>query len=462
MSKVLKVAKREYQASVRTKGFLIGLLLAPILMSGGIIAMVLFEDHVDTTDQRIAVIDRSGVVAEGLARAAEERNQAVVYDPETGEKVKPAYFIEIHEPNDEDPVKQRLELSERVRDETLRAFVEIGPEVLHPSRVLEERTVEVAGTGGTDAAPSESANHELAAARISYHAERAALDEVRGWLGWPINLQLRSARLREAGVDAESIDDLFSWLNIEAMGLVHVDENGEVQEAQKVDEGEAIGAPMVMMMLMFIMVLMGAMPLLSSVMEEKTQRIAEVLLGSIQPFDFMMGKVLGGIAVSLTASAVYVIGGIIVFRTMDLEHYVPYHVIPWFFAFMVLNILMLGSMMAALGSACSDPKDAQSLSLPAMFPVMIPMFMLGPILQQPTSALATTFSLIPPFTPLLMVLRQSMPGAVPAWQPWAGLFGVLVVSLLTVWAGGRIFRVGILMQGKTPKLPELLRWVVRG
>ena len=71
-------------------------------------------------------------------------------------------------------------------------------------------------------------------------------------------------------------------------------------------------------------------------------------------------------------------------------------------------------------------------------------------------------SLIPPFTPMLMLLRQAMPGGVPAWQPWVGLAGVLVFALATVWAASRIFRVGILMQGKPPKLAELARWAIRG
>jgi len=93
-----------------------------------------------------------------------------------------------------------------------------------------------------------------------------------------------------------------------------------------------------------------------------------------------------------------------------------------------------------------------------MMPVMIPMFMLGSILEAPSSSIATTMSLIPPFTPMLMLLRQGTPAGVPAWQPWVGLAGVLATSLLAVWIGSRIFRVGILMQGKTPRMAEMLRW----
>ena len=112
---------------------------------------------------------------------------------------------------------------------------------------------------------------------------------------------------------------------------------------------------------MFMMLMMSAIPLLTAVMEEKMNKIAEVLLASVTPFQFMMGKVLGGIAVSLTATSVYIIAGIVTATQLEVSHLIPYHVLPWFFAYLILNIIMVGSGMAALGSACNDNKDAQSL-----------------------------------------------------------------------------------------------------
>ena len=213
---------------------------------------------------------------------------------------------------------------------------------------------------------------------------------------------------------------------------------------------------------MFMMFMMGAMPLLNAVMDEKSQRIAEVLLGSVKPFQLMMGKLLGSVGVSLTGAAVYVIGGIVAVRHIGLGEYIPYHILPWFFAYMLIAILMLGSILAALGSACNDSKEAQGMAMPAMLPVMIPMFIMMPVLKEPQSAFATWLSLFPPFTPMLMLLRQGTPAGVPMWQPWVGLRGVLTFTVFFVWAGGRIFRVGILMQGKPPKLADILRWAIRG
>jgi ABC-type Na+ efflux pump permease subunit len=438
MRKIFILTKREYKASVKTKGFIIGLILAPIFMGGGLIAFALLKDRVDTTDKKVAIVDRSGVMAEVLVEAANTRNTKEIYDEKTGKKVKPAYLFEVIEPNEEEPESQRLKLSNRVRNGELHAFAEIGSDVVHPG-----------------------ANQE--ASRIAYHAKNAAMDDLRGWMGWPINNQLRKLRLADAGVDESAVKDLFFWVNVEGLGLVSVDaETGEVKGARRANEAEAVLVPIVMMMLMFLMVMMSVPGLLQSVMEEKTQRIAEVLLGSIKPFEFMMGKLLGGIAVSLTSSAVYVIGGIFVIRYMGLEEYIPYHILPWFLTYMLLAITMLGAMSAALGSTCSEPKDAQSLTFLTILPAMVPMFVYMAAVKEPTSSFSTWMSLFPTFTPFLMLVRQSTPAGVPIWQPLVGLLGVIAFTILFVWAGGRIFRVAILIQGTPPKLANILRWAIRG
>jgi len=141
---------------------------------------------------------------------------------------------------------------------------------------------------------------------------------------------------------------------------------------------------------------------------------------------------------------------------------IPYHVLPWFFVYLILFVIMVGSAMAALGSACNDNKDAQSLQFPAMIPVILPLFIMVPIIQNPAGSMATTLSLIPPFTPTLMIIRLATPVTIPIWQPVAGLVGVILFTLFSVWAGGRIFRTLILMQGVKPKLGNLVKLVLRG
>jgi ABC-2 type transport system permease protein len=438
MRKVFTVARREYFAAVRSKGFIIGLILAPLLMSGGFVGMALLKDHVDTRDQRLAVVDRSGLIAPILVQAAAARNAREVTDLKTGKKVKPAYEIELVLPAGKDADAQRLQLSDRVRHQSLHAFMEIGPDILHPQ-------------SGT------------ASGRIHYYAKNGALDDLRRWVATPINDELRRRRLINAGVDMAQVTNLFEWSSVESMSLVTRDpQSGTITKSERRGEAEAVLLPMVTQIMVFMLVMMGATPLLQTIMEEKTQRIAEVMLASVTPFQLMLGKLVGGVAVALTGSAVYLLGSITSLRSLGLTAFIPYHVLPWFFAYLIAAIFFFGALFAAVGSVCSDPKDAQSLQLPVMLPVIIPMFLLGPLLKEPHSPMATALSLFPPFTPMLMLLRLSTPSGVPSWQPWVGLAGTLLFGALSVWIGGRVFRVGILMQGKTPRLIDLIHWAVRG
>ena len=433
MRRTLLFAAREYKAAVKTKGFIIGLIIAPILMSGSLIAFLLLKDRVDTTDKHVAIVDRSGLLARPIVDAAAERNANEITEKETGKKIRPAYLFEVVEPGNADPSSQRLELSNRVRRGELHAFLDIGPAVVHPG-------------------------DEQDAARIGYYARNPSMDDLRQWVAWPINNQLRKLRLADAGVRESDVPDLFRWIQTEGLSLVSVDEaTGKINEAQTSSPLEALLAPIMIMMMM-----MSVPGMLNSVMEEKTQRIAEVVLGSMRPFEFMSGKLLGGIAVSLTSSVVYVVGGTIMVYYMGYEQYVPFHVLPWFFVFMLLAVVMFGALSAALGSTCSEAKDAQSLSFVTILPALIPMFVYFPVVREPMGSFATWMSLIPPFTPVLMVLRLGTPESIPLWQPIVGLIGVLLCTVCFVWIGGRIFRVAILIQGTPPKLANIVRWALRG
>lgn len=438
MNRCLTLARREYLAAVKTKGFLIGLLVAPVLMCGGLIAAVALRGQVDVTDKRIAVLDRAGGVGAALVAAAEARTEKEVLDPKTGKKNKPAYVLQHLTPAPEDLAAQRLALSDRVRRGELHAFVEIGPEVLNP---------------GT--------NRELA--RVSYHAKGAALDDIRRWFEQPLNKEIQRRRLAAAGLEEERVRDIFNWRSVEPMGLFSADPaTGGAGAARRSSEAEAIAAPLASVILIWIMVMMGASPLLGAVMAEKSQRIIEVLLGCATPLEIMTGKLLGALGVALTGTAVYLGGALFALFQMGIAGVAPLHLLPWFLAYVVLAILMTGGNAIALGAVCNDQRDAQNLTLPSILPILIPMFLLGPILREPNSTFAVVTSLIPPFTPVLMLMRQATPAGVPLWQPVVGLLGVCGFTTLVLLAGARIFRVGLLMQGKPPRLREMLRWAWRG
>jgi ABC-2 type transport system permease protein len=438
MNKALRIARREYAAQVRTKGFLIGLALAPILACGGIVVMLLMKDRVDADDQHLAIIDHSGVLAESLVADANARNAEVTHDQETGKKVKPGFVLEVVEPNTLDPDQQRLELSNRVRNRELYAFLEIGPDVVHAERKEAERD-------------------------ILYYTDNPLSQDMRQWLWWPVNGKLQELRAAESGFDLTEVRRITNRQSIETVGLVSRDAStGEVEGAERTSEAQSIFVPMGMMMLLFMMIMFGAMPLLTSTLEEKTRRVSELLLGSISPFSLMMGKLIGGVGVSLTSLSFYVVIGYTVTSYMDINDKVPYELLPWMLIFLLAAIFMFGALLAAVGAACNEASETQSLMPFVMAPMMIPMFVWFPVVKEPLGNFATTMSFIPPFTPVLMMLRMSTPAGVPAWQPWVGLLGLVTFTLFCVWAGGRIFRVGILMQGQPPKIGQLIRWVIRG
>lgn len=437
MNKIMTLFKREYRAAVRTKSFIFGLILVPILMGGGFLAMIIMETKQDTQDKKIVIVDHSGMMEEVIMQVVNQRNQHEIFDSETGEKSMSAYLVEFVDPDPADRTGQQLELSNRVKSSDLHAFIEIGPHVYNPQ--------------------SDSG------AYIRYYSEHAFMDNIRYWFGNVINEHLRKLRVSELNLEQEEINDLFRWINIEGMGLVTVDrKTGEQQEAQAVNELQSFLVPYIIVLLMFMLVMMSSIPLLSVVMEEKSERIAEVLLGSVTPFQFMTGKVLGGIGVSLTTAVIYVGAGIATARLTGVESSIPYEILPWFFVYTILFIIMVGSGMAALGATCNDNKDAQSLQFPAMLPVIIPLFVIVPVIQNPTGSLATTLSLIPPFTPTIMMTRLATPVTIPLWQPLAGLAGVVLFTILTVWVGARIFRTAILIQGQKPTLSNLFRYAFRG
>jgi ABC-2 type transport system permease protein len=438
MRKILVLVKREYRTAVRTKSFIIGLLLAPLFMGGSLIVFAIMEDKVDTSDKEIVLIDQSGMIADHLVAAAEQRNKNEIFDQKSGDQVRPAYHITVIEVDSNELYQARIDLSEQVRRKELHAFVEIGPEILHPGENPER-------------------------SRIRYYGENSMMDDVRNWLSWPINNHIRQLRAEELNIEQNAVNNLFHWIDVEGLGLVTIDKKtGDVQDARQIGVAETVIIPYIIVFLMFMMLMMSAIPLLTAVMEEKMNKIAEVLLGSVTPFQFMMGKVIGGIAVSLTAASVYIVAGIVTATQLEVGHLIPYDVLPWFFAYLILNIIMVGAGMAALGSACNDNKDAQSLQFPAMMPVILPLFVMMPVIKEPLGSFATSLSLFPPFTPMLMLIRQSTPVSIPMWQPVVGLIGVAIFTALTLWAGGRIFRTCILMQGQKPKLGNLIRYAIRG
>jgi ABC-2 type transport system permease protein len=235
---------------------------------------------------------------------------------------------------------------------------------------------------------------------------------------------------------------------------------------------------------MYIILLLYGSQVMMGVMEEKTNRIAEVIVSSVKPFQLMLGKIIGIGLVALTQFALWIlfifliynvtgasgkmdasmttgiVGGMqAVFSSID----VP--LIIFCFAFYLLGgFFFYSSLYAAIGSAVNeDMREAQSLSFPITMLVIISIALMSAAMKDPSGPLAVWGSIIPFSSPIIMMARIpfGVPGTVPWWQLIASMVSLIVGFLLTTWFAGKIYRTGILMYGKKPTWKEMLKWAFR-
>ncbi|MCH7728715.1 MAG: ABC transporter permease [Planctomycetes bacterium] len=461
MSKTMLVAVREYRASVSSKAFLISAIAMPILMGGAMAVQAFLKDKVDTTDKQIAILDHSNQLAQ-LVKAAAEQYKKTIYKEGDGTrtKVKPEFIIEtvtredyefppestlklLEEKrlklNDEERLKLldeerlklfepvRSQLSARVRKKEILAYIEIKPDVL-------------------SAKPSKDS--------IAYYSNTPTYDDFRRWVQGELTKEIQRLRCEE-------------FENFDEQDLIQITQPIEIlhknTEAEDVDAKASFLLPMGLMMLIFLAVMVGATPLMQAVLEEKMARISEVLLGSVSPFQLMFGKLLGTVCVSMTIVTLYLVGAFFALKIAGYGSFFPsVEILMWLYLYLVLAVFMFGALFSAVGAAVTDMREAQSAMMPVMIIAMSPMFVWFNVVKEPNSNLSVALSLFPPMTPMLMVMRQAIPPGIPTWQPILGIFLVLLTSIACVFAASRIFRVGILMQGKGASVRQMIRWVFRG
>jgi ABC-2 type transport system permease protein len=448
MRKVLIIAVREYLAAVRTKAFIISLVIMPVLMLGSVAIQRLLRDFHDTREQHYVVLDRSGgdlykVVKEDV----DKYNGALPHD-------SPRFAVkkaDIGDGSDAHIDTLREQLSDEVKRGELDGFLEIGPDVLEPPR-----------PGDAKPPVDEGERKEREARGVRYQSNRPTHEDFARRAVQVISDEVKRRRWPSTKLPMSEAEVLLRPVELYSKGLSQRTREGKVEDASDKDRLVPLIVPGALMMLMFMVMMMGATPLMQGVLEEKMQRIAEVLLGSVPPFSLMLGKLLGMTAVSLTITAVYLGCGLWAAVEFDVTRYIGTGLLIWFFLFQALASLMYGSLFIAIGAACTDTKETQNLLWPVMLLACLPMFVLGNVLQEPNSAVCTGMSFFPFATPMLMTARLGVPPGVPWWQPVLGIAVVLATTLACVWAAGRIFRVGLLMQGKGASFREITRWVFRG
>ena len=476
MRKIITIAVREYKAMVATKAFLLSIIVMPVIMLGSIVVMSVLQNQAEIKTRRIAVVDHTGLFSAAIEAAAKIHNQDIDSQIASGKGpdlpagmglVRERYQIEnvdVKVDSDQNS-DQLLTLSDRIRDQQLYAILEI-PESVGALVELEELISGelisgelisgelISGEQSSDDSISDSA---VAAAR--FYSQESSLADAKRWLSRVINHHLRDERLRSADIDPADVAVASRPLPLAGMELVQRAVDGGVTKVQQQENPmRAIFVPLGVMLLMFAVIFMAAQPMLESVLEEKSQRIAEVLLGSVSSFQLMLGKLLGTVSGSLTVFVIYVVGLLCWSIYTGASDQIPFELAPWFVVFQILGVLFYAAIFLAIGASVSQLKEAQSFLMPVWLLMLSPIFVWLLLIRDPLGSTSVWLSLFPPATPTAMMLRLATGQAIPWWQPVLGAVLLSLATLAVVVFAARVFRAGILWQGKTPRLGELLRW----
>jgi ABC-2 type transport system permease protein len=442
--KILIVAAREYKSAVRTKSFIVSLLLMPVLMGGSIAVQAFFKRQANVQERKFAIVDRTP--GQKYFRLISEANDKHTKAEEEfrqehkGEAREPIFKLTSITPQGgtkEEVDSQRLELSKEVRADKYMGFVDIGPDVGTPDWLVQRLKLK-------------SGSEPNWRTALRYQTDHPTYQPFPTWFESELLVAITGKKLEG---DVHRL--------VTPQGLTE-EIGGKLVDPPITHQVSRLVLPAALVALMFMVVMLGSTPAMHGVVEEKMQRIAEVLLGSLQPFELMMGKLLGLMGVSLTVAAVYLSGAYWAAHRYEFTDLLPVQIIAWFVVFQALAVLMYGSLFLAIGAAATDIKETQSLVMPVILVACIPMFILSTALEDPNNPVVVATSFFPPVTPMLMLARQAISPGPPLWQPLVAVALVLAVTTLCVYAAGRIFRVGILMQGKGARIGQLLQWVVRG
>lgn len=449
MHKLLAIAGREYRAAVKTKAFVISLVLVPVLWGVSIGVQVLMHRAEDRSVKKYAVVDRTAdrQVTAAIRAGIKVHNEVWIYDPETGEQTEPKYEVVAIDPSPPDPgavLKQRYDLSQRCQGGEFEGFLDVGADVY----ALETPSRDRKDDDGRE---------------VRFQTTKPGAGGFGRWVQARVNEGIQQHRFAAHKIPIDLVARLQQPVQVKSKGLTVRDPvTGDLRDATEESRIASFALPAVLIVLMYFMILVGSSPAMQGVVEEKQQRISEVLLGSVSPFGLMLGKLLGVVMVALTVCVIYAGVGYALAARYGLTETLPPSLLAWFFLFLTLAVLMYASLFIAVGAAASDIKETQGLLMPVMLVAAMPMLLLGAVIREPNGIVAVVGSFFPFSTPMLMMARVSVPPGIEWWQPVVGVVIVVATSLACVWAASRIFRVGLLMQGKGVKLGDLARWVIHG
>lgn len=423
MSKIGLIISREFTQRVRKRSFLIVTLLMPLAMAALIVVPMFLAMYGQSDERReVVVLDRSGVVASALAGT--QHDNVLFLVPEDSSVC--------------DHTAAGIELP------GVYGFLEVDSSVVdHPSGLrLYTRSASTAALEAT--------------------VRRAVSDVLRG------------ERIKRTGV--ASLDSLLGAVEVRAsVQTFEIDpKNGSTVEKSS---AVAMGLAYVGGFLIYIFVLVYGMMVMQGVVEEKTNRIVEVLVSSVRPFELMMGKIIGIALVALLQFLVWMVVGaglLVLFSSqggqVELAAGIPLDIwvglvdpMMWlrvggsFVLYFVGGYLLYASMFAAVGSAVDNASDTQQLQMPITMPLVVSIVLMMSVMQDPNSSLAFWASMVPLSSPVIMMGRVAY--GVPLWEFLLSL-GLLYGSFVGMtWVAAKIYRTGILMYGKKVTLGQMVRWI---
>lgn len=411
--KLRAVVKREYLERVRTRGFVIGTILGPLIM-GALMIIPAFAARSSSKPLKVAVLDGTG----DLREAVEEALADARFDDKRRFEVVPAPPVP---PGAGEPALKRAVLAGE-----LDGYLELPADAL---------------SGGGARYYGRNVSN-----RIDLRTMERAVSDV-----------LVGRRLADAGLDPVRVKDLTRALDLTTIRL---SESGERE-----DRGAALVFSVVLLMILYVSILMWGQMVMTSVIEEKSSRVVEVMASGVPPTTLLAGKLLGVGAAGLTQFLVWSVSlfGVSlavagpVAGSFTLPEITPLMLVS-FVLFFLLGFLFYASLYAAIGASVNTVQEAQSLAFPVMLPIILGMVFFPAALEAPDGRLAVTLSMIPGISPLIMFLRIVVLTP-PVWQITLSIVLLVLAILGVVWVAARVYRVGILMYGKKPTFPELMRWV---
>ena len=418
--KLLIVARREWTVRVRTRGFIAFTLGIPVLAAGFLFLEYRIVQAGRSASGHIAVVDLS-------------------------RQVYPQLVQENARPGGGQPAL-RLQLADATPATLPAVEARLRRQVL--DRALDGYLVIPAGV--------------LATGRADYHTRNAAAVAVRANLLAQLRAAVSRARMAADGLSPGQIAALSGGVRLRQFQVS--------ARGGRTDNRSAATVAMALAVILYVFLLLYGVVVMRSVTEEKTTRISEVLLAAVDPFSLMMGKILGVVSVALTQLLIWAVvlvlaagNGAFTSRVVGVNlaaamPRIPGALIASSMLFFLLGFLLYASLYAAIGAIVSSDQEAQQTQVPLTMLLVLSVYLAFMVMNNPGSPLSVTLSLVPFFAPILMVVRLAVSHP-PLWQVGLAMLLCALTFLGFTQVTAKLYRVGILMTGKRPSLPELLRWL---